>query len=160
MGIVIDMNVIACVFDEDSADHGSFQPVRERILGGRLTMVYGGTSYMAELRTASRYQLLVGELNKARKAVQVRQDAVDQRQRELEQAILEPDFGDHHIVALLCVSGSPVLCTKDQALIRVAKARGHYQDGKRRYVYGKACKSHIRLLDLAAKAKVRDAVDS
>lgn len=49
MCIVVDINTLALVFSPESKKHAEFSPVKKWVEEGRGFVVYGGTSYKAEL---------------------------------------------------------------------------------------------------------------
>lgn len=112
MCIIIDINVLAAVFDEDTPNHNNFKPVFDWIMNGKGKVVFGGTQYMEELQPA--YKALFLQLKKAGKAVFVQSDFVDKEHQIVAQQIIHPDFDDPHLVGLLRVSGCRLICSLDK----------------------------------------------
>jgi hypothetical protein len=131
MCIVIDMNTLASVFNPSSSDHAQFQPVLEWIQEGRGKIVYGGSHYKEELNRSGRYRRVIIELKSKRKVAEIEQLAVDERERQLGEKILEKDCDDRHIIAILCVSGCKLVCSNDKRSYRFIKDKSNYE-GKRR----------------------------
>lgn len=93
--------------------HHEFKPVFDWIFYGPGRVVYGGTKYKDELKKARRYFGIFLELRKQRKAIEVDDFKVDQRQAELEEMVKHKDFDDAHIIAIVIVSGCRLICSND-----------------------------------------------
>lgn len=111
MCIVIDTNTLASVFKEDSELHDEFIPVKEWILNGKGKIVFGGSDYQAELK---KYLSIFKELKVGNKAVYISSDLVDKKKEEIKKLIVNKNFDDPHIVALLMVSGCKLICSNDK----------------------------------------------
>ncbi|MFP3868620.1 MAG: hypothetical protein ACLFUU_10760 [Desulfobacteraceae bacterium] len=112
MCIVVDTCTFASVFNEYSQDHSLFQPVLEWIVRGKGKLVYGGTKYKIELKQASKYLGVFGQLKRAGKVVEIDDVKVDERQRDIER-IASEGLNDAHIIAIIAESGCRLICTKD-----------------------------------------------
>lgn len=129
MCIVIDSNVIPCVFNSQASDHQEFRPVFAWIRQGRGKIVYGGTRYKKELSELRNYLGILAELKRKSKVViidEVNNISVDSVEDYLSQRIVRSDFNDHHIVAILIISGCKLVCSNDtgaHALIGVCFGR-------------------------------------
>lgn len=49
MGIVIDANVLACVFNDNHSEYKEFLPIRNWVSSGKGVYIFGGEKYKAEL---------------------------------------------------------------------------------------------------------------
>ncbi len=131
MCLVIDMNVIPCVFNRKAEKHDSFKPVLEWIVNGKGKMVCGGTQYWEEFKKIGKYLRFFNQLNKAGKVVKVDDALVDQKMNELKELCNDSDFDDPHIAALLIVSGCNVLCSEDERSYPYIKRKEWYPNGRK-----------------------------
>ncbi len=113
MCIVVDANVFSEVLKNDPKS--SFKSVSDWIYHGTGKFVIGGTKYQNEIgfneHESKINQLL--QLKKASKLVLIADDKVDKEENGLK-AKLDKNCDDHHIIALLQVSGCKLLASKDQ----------------------------------------------
>jgi len=145
MCIVIDLNTLSSVFDQTSQDHQDFAPVSHWVQNGKGFLVFGGTKYKIELQRARRYLGLILQLKKAQRAVEIDQEAVDTREKAIISKTVGTDCDDQHIIAILCVSGCKLVCSKDKRSYRFIKDKSNYK--RRRKVPTIYCKpAHAKLL--------------
>jgi len=111
MCVIIDMDTLSRVFDPKNKEHSEFKPVLDWIKGSKGRIVYGGSKYLSELENANRYLIILNEYRKAKKAIKLDSDKVDQKQQEIEGIIQHSDFNDTHIVAIIIISGCRLLCS-------------------------------------------------
>lgn len=130
MCIVVDLNSLPNVFCPDSKKHADFKPVHDWIIHGKGYAVYGGTKYKVELGKSYRYLKLFRQLKETRRAIEVRQDAVDARESELLSTTKGKGCDDQHIIAILCVSGCLLLCSEDKRSFKFVKNRCYYGKGR------------------------------
>ena len=97
----------------------------------------------AELKETRDDLGLVVELKRRRQAVEIGGDLVDLREHEVRELTDAGGLNDHHIVALLGVSGCRLLCTRNTRHARFFKDRSLYPDGKRPKIYGSARNSDL-----------------
>lgn len=116
MCIIIDTNVLSSVLNLQSSDHEEFQPVFAWIAYGKGKMVFGGTTYIAELTRVKTFNKLLTEWQRNRKLVRIDDANVDNMEHLLSQNITGPQFNDHHIVAIVLVSGCKLICSNDTGL--------------------------------------------
>lgn len=114
MCIIIDTNTFTSVFDKASKNHADFAPVLSWFIDGEGKIVFGGTKYKEELKKASKFLRLFGQLARSRKIIQVSDDAVDDYQAALEKKEKHKDFDDPHLVAICYVSKCQLICSLDK----------------------------------------------
>lgn len=135
MCLVIDVNVISKVFNRRNVEHGRFEPVQVWVMAGTGSVIYGGSKYLKELGDGKYLSLFI-ELTKARRAIRVDKKAVDRRALEVKAKVLEEDFDDEHIVALVGVSKCCLVCTDDKRSVPYLRRRDLYPPGvKVPYIY-------------------------
>ncbi|WP_316832927.1 hypothetical protein [Pedobacter aquatilis] len=118
MCIVIDTNSLAAVFDSNSANHSAFKPLYDWIVNGKGMVVYGGTKYLAEIQ---KYVGVFNELKKQNKAVKINDEAVDEMELTVSKQVVHVDFDDQHLIALLMVSKTRLICSLDQRAYKFFK---------------------------------------
>ncbi len=126
MCIIIDINAFASVFQSNSADHNDFRPVLEWICKGKGKIVFGGTKYKEELKSAYKYLRIFRQFDAARKLVKIDDQSVDNEQARLESIIEHSDYDDYHIIAIIIVSGCKLICSKDSRAYPYFKNRTLY----------------------------------
>lgn len=135
MCIVIDTNSLSCVFDQHNSQHCDFKPVLKWIRDGKGKIVYGGTSYEKELKTARRFVKIFLEFHKVNKVVVIEKATVDNKEKECKTLVNHRDFNDHHIISIIIVSGVKLVCTNDKRAIQFLTNTQFYARGKRPKVY-------------------------
>jgi hypothetical protein len=127
MCLIIDTCCLTKVFDPKNQQHAPFAPVLHWITVGRGRMIYGGTKYNHELRQVRRIVPIIAELNRARRAISLPRQDVDDL--ALTAKNREPDsrFNDEHIVALVIASRCRLICTDDKQAIPYLKRKEFYQ---------------------------------
>lgn len=144
MCIVIDMNVLSCVFAGDNCQHNDYRPVLDWIRKGPGVAVYGGSLYLRELKRARTYLGILTELRRMRRAVLIDTKAVDSEQAIVE-SIVPAKCDDAHLVAIFRASGCRLLCSNDQRSFVYLKNRAYYCKGQRPpRIYRN--RSHLHLL--------------
>ena len=117
MCLVIDADCLGRVFDSKNSQHAQFAAVWNWINDGRGRMIYGGTKYKHQLRAASKFLFIIGELEKKGRTVRLSDHDVDEVAATLKARIPDPAFDDEHLVAMVIVSRCRVVCTKDKTAI-------------------------------------------
>lgn len=126
MAIIVDTNCFACVFSRNSKDHTDFAPVLDWILEGHGFLVFGGSKYWGELTECKKYLHFVNLLKKAGKVYVCDGSKVDEMQKYYEEKIVDPDFDDPHLPAIVRVSKCRLICTKDIRSKRFVTSRDLY----------------------------------
>jgi len=126
MCIVIDMDVLSCVFNPCNQHHSDFSPVKEWVTRRNGFIVFGGTRYKSELRNARHYLGIFTELSRKGKVKQVNQELVDRHQQIVEGLLGQTRFNDPHLIAIIRVSGCRLVCSKDQEADKHLKNKRYY----------------------------------
>jgi hypothetical protein len=130
MCVVIDMNVLPCVFIEQNDKHNMFKPIKSWILEGKGKMVVGGKTYFDELEKMVKIRKIYVQLRKAGKVVVIEQNSIDNLENELKKKLQHQDFDDPHIVALLIISGCQVVCSNDVRAFQFFQMNKWYPKGR------------------------------
>lgn len=112
MCIIIDTNVLAEVFKEDSKNHNDFKPIKDWIINGKGKAVLGGSKYLEEIK--KNYLNFFLQLKIAGKAIFISNDLVDTEQSIVDNMIQHVNFDDQHLVGLLRVSKCKLICSSDK----------------------------------------------
>jgi hypothetical protein len=129
MCIIIDANAIPPVFNLNESCHDEFSPVEAWIRKGKGKMVYGGTTYRNQLRRLRTYIPILYELDVAGKIIKIDHLKVDQAEAQVVQKVMDRRCDDHHIIALVIVSGCRLLCSNDHSSFVYIKNRSYYPSG-------------------------------
>lgn len=114
MCIVVDANTFASVFDSGSKQHPQFKPVLDWIVSGRGKIVFGGTTYFAELKKAAKFIGVLGEFKRQGKVCRISDKEVDAEEIKVAKLVRHKDFDDQHIVAILRTSACMLVCSGDK----------------------------------------------
>ena len=119
MCVIVDTNCFASVFDSTSARHSEFSPILDWIINGKGKLIYGGSKYIQELEKSKKYLKIFSLLNsKAKKVVVVDRQKVDEEQSRIENLVIDPDFDDPHLPAIVIVAKCEIICTEDTRSVR------------------------------------------
>jgi hypothetical protein len=129
MCIIIDANAIPPVFNQGDSCHGEFSPVEVWIRSGKGKMVYGGTTYRNQLRRLGKYIPILYELDFAGKIIKIDHLKVDQAEADVVKRVMDSRCDDHHIIALVIVSGCKLLCSNDHSSFVYIKEKSYYPSG-------------------------------
>lgn len=132
MCIIIDTNTFTSVFDRDSVNHEEFSPVLSWIIEGEGKIVFGGTKYVGELMLAKKYLRFIGQLNRARKVVQLKNGPIDEYQVILESKENHKDFDDPHLVAISFISKCRLICSLDKRAFPFLNRKDFYPNNSPR----------------------------
>jgi len=143
--IVIDPGTFPSIFNTSISDHTDFKPVLRWIVDGPGKIIYGGSKYKRELSRIPRYLGFLVELRRAGKVIELQQSLVDQLEQQLLDTMSHPDFDDEHIVSIVVISRSRLVCTRDRRACRFIKESRLYPgDCSRPKIYSRS--THSRLL--------------
>ncbi|MBF0592473.1 MAG: hypothetical protein HQL02_10345 [Nitrospirae bacterium] len=123
MCLVIDTNTFSSVFNRNSSEHYHYEPVLDWIQHGKGVIIYGGTKYKKELKTANEYRKILTEFKKKGKVIELPTEKVDKyedyvKKHDCVKKIypnLKPDDPniDARLVAIIKESRCRIICTKD-----------------------------------------------
>ena len=148
MAIIIDANCLINVFDETSSLHNEFSPVLNWIINGKGKIVAGGTKYLEELSKLPRILRVFNILKKYKnKVVILDKKVVDLEQNRIEKMIVDPDFDDPHIMALVIVSSCRLFCSLDSRSEKYLLDSRFYPKGIKPPKYYKGSKNTNLLCD-------------
>lgn len=140
MCIVIDVNVIPCVFDTENKEHCQYKPVFNWVIEGKGKLVIGGTTFLEELEKLSKYLKLLQLLNTAKKVVYVNNDLIDKERDRIRNQVTDADFDDPHLIGLLKVSKCKLICTNDHRMKKYIPIFFSNRERPRLYTKAKNCK--------------------
>lgn len=131
MCIVIDTNAMASVFSASSKDHDQFKPVHDWIRYKNGKIVYGGTTYLAELKKAKKFATIFRRLRDVGKVIELRDcKKVDDIEKKLKAKVKDSKFNnDPHIIAIITASKCKIVCTKDESSFKFIQNRKLYPRG-------------------------------
>lgn len=157
MCIVIDINTFSMVFDEKNANHFNFKPIKDWLERRQGIIVLGGTKYLQELKHNRSHRRIIIQLRNAGLAVRIDDNAVDQREALVKQLCTESHCNDHHLIALLAISGSSILSSLDAEAYPYIKNKQLYPKGSQRVrIYSSS--RNKRLLQPCSIDEVKNAV--
>lgn len=126
--IVIDIDSLSRVFKETNKEHAEYKPLHDGIFSRYRTLeiAYGGKKYCAELEEASSYRKLFSELEKARIAIQLDNENVNQHEKTLIKNTKGTRFNDQHIIAIVIEGNCEIICSRDSNAYPFFKDRSLY----------------------------------
>lgn len=114
MCMIVDANVIPCVFSSKNAKHNDFKPVLQWLLFGKAKIIMGGKLWTKEIAEKQKsYVPLLLEMNKFNKVHFYDNTIIDSKENEIKSKEQDPDFDDPHIIALCIISKAKLLCSDD-----------------------------------------------
>ena len=135
MCIVIDTCTFDTVFNPDAKTHLNFEPVLKWILKGNGKLVFGGTVYSEEIKQSPNRIGLVVELRKKRKVIDIEDTTIDELSGKISKKITDSDFDDPHIIALISISKSKLVCSIDKRAYPYFKNRNLYPNRRVPIIY-------------------------
>lgn len=146
MCFILDVNTFHRFFNPLSNDFDDFKPLHDWLYQKNGTkLVYGGTTYIKEIRHLKKYRAYLVELRKISKFVQIDNKLVDEESDRMRAAVKDSDFDDPHIIALLAVSGCLLFASHDKRADKFIKRKDLYpKNTHRRSIYRK--RQHSALL--------------
>ncbi|MGC0153665.1 hypothetical protein ACPRNU_14475 [Chromobacterium vaccinii] len=127
MCIVIDPPVFISIFKKTDASHHDFLPVFNFITqeGGKFAI--GGSDYKTELSKMGTIVKIVLDYERRGNLKKIPDGEVDEKKVLLKDMEKDPDFDDAHLVALVILSRSSIVCTKDGRAHRFIKSQKFYK---------------------------------
>jgi len=114
MCVVIDADIFSEISDGDNKE---FEPLRNWISRKGHKVIHGGSEYAKQLSKHSKFLGYLAELDRAGNPSYVLDSKkVDSTQVFLEQNFKSKEYNDHHIAAILFLSGCRVVSSHDQGL--------------------------------------------
>jgi hypothetical protein len=147
MCIVIDVNRIPSVLNPGASDHDEFRPILDWIQRCNAKIVYGGTTYKAELSKLPNYLPILSEMKRAGQVHEVDDENVDQVEGEIGKKIHDRSFNDQAIVAIVIVSHCRLVCSNDTSSFPFLKLTALYPKGVKRPSIYTGRKSGVPLLN-------------
>lgn len=128
MCVVIDADVFSEISDEKNGD---FEPLRKWIEEDGHRIVHGGSEYAKQLARHGKFVAYLAELGRAgNPALKLNGNEVDKTEALLKQNFVSVRYNDHHVAAILFVSGCRVVASHDRGLHRLIRSCSN--NGKRR----------------------------
>ena len=147
MAIIIDTNTFAEVFIRTSKDHHEFAPVLEWLLNGKGSAVYGGSTYLKELKKAAKFIPVFRLLKETGKVIEGDSANIDDVEKSIKTTVNDPDFDDPHLAAIIIDTKCKILCTKDTRSLKFLKDKNIYPNGVSKPAYYTSCKNSNLLCD-------------
>jgi len=117
MCVVIDADVFSEVTDDENTD---FEPLRKWIQEERHRVVHGGSEYARHLAKHGKFAAYLAELGRGgNPPLRLDGNEVDETEAFLKQEFASARYDDHHIAALLFVSGCRVVASHDRGFHRL-----------------------------------------
>jgi predicted nucleic acid-binding protein len=117
MCAIVDSCCLVSLLEQNDADHQEFKPILDWIIRGKGKLVYGGTKYKLELRRLNKLLPLLANFERSRKILHIDDTRVDDAERKIKRTVVDRNFNDQHLVAIVIVSGCKVVCTRDNLAI-------------------------------------------
>jgi len=113
MCIVIDADVFSSIVNREASAHSEFEPLIKWISFGKGKVVYGGSEYKKQIKKHSGFRDWLDQLEKLGKTVRINEKDVDSTEEYLKDNFVRSEYDDHHIVAIVIVSGCKLICSSD-----------------------------------------------
>jgi len=136
MCVLIDANVWSAVFDEKNEKHHKYSDLLFWLNSNKEAMiVYGGKTYKKELLSNGQKRLqLLDRFNKSGKVRKLNDAEVDEEEQRISEIYVrkgrnpkaKKDFDDKHLLAIMMVGKTRLLCSED-------KDSKHYLNDKEFY---------------------------
>lgn len=148
MEIIIDTNIASRVFDNKDK---TYLKLRQRITSIKKPhrMVYGGTKFKTELAPVlHKYRKLFIELKKSNNVVELDENKVNKKEKEILKINSKKDLDDEHIIACILLSRCVVVCTDDKRADTFIKDKNNqfYKNRKKPKIY-RFPETHDHLLE-------------
>lgn len=118
MCVVFDTDTFGEVSDNSNED---FEPLRNWISRERHTVIYGGSEYLRQLRKSGPFRRYLRGLEKTGQIHTLNGQVIDRTAVFLANRFISKNYNDHHIVAILLISGCKVVSSHDQGLHELIK---------------------------------------
>ena len=156
MCVIVDTNTFGPVFDKKNDKHKDFKPVLDWVLHGKGKFIIGGSKYVGELKKAKRYLKLFQLLATHKgKVIKLNDSKVDAEQKRIESLVVDSDFDDPHLPAMVIVSRCQVICSADTRSIRFVTDPKLYPAGIKNPKYYTSCRNCDLLSDKYVDSKYK-----
>ena len=118
MCVVIDADTFSEISDESNKD---FKPLRNWISQEGHTVIHGGSEYKEHLKNHGKFRGYLKDLWRAGSTQKLNDEEIDNTEVFLQTNFVKAKYNDHHIVAILLVSGCKVVSSHDQGLHELIK---------------------------------------
>lgn len=118
MCVVIDADTFSEISDNDNKD---FEPLRKWVSQDRHTVIHGGSKYEEELSKHSKFRRYLKGLASAGSTYKLNDQEVNGTRTFLESNFVSTKYNDHHIAAIIFISGCKVVSSHDQGLHQLIK---------------------------------------
>ncbi|MBF0583226.1 MAG: hypothetical protein HQL80_03205 [Magnetococcales bacterium] len=124
--MIIDINTLSVVFDTNNNRHCDFAPVKKWLDERKGFLVFGGTKYKKELKETYRYLRLIRLMSDGGMAKAIKDEIVDEFERNIVKQTIGTDCDDQHIIAMICASRCTLLCSLDKRSFQFIKDKTLY----------------------------------
>lgn len=121
MCIVIDAELFSSITGKSDKKYKDYKPVVDWVVYGKGKVVYGGSKYAREVMRHGRFSTFIAELRRMSKTVVIDKKDVDFSHKFLERSFRGKKYNDHHILAIVVVSGCKLICSVDKGLHSLVK---------------------------------------
>lgn len=119
MCVVIDADTFTEISDDNDEE---FKPLRKWIEQKEHTVIHGGSEYAKQMGKHGKFVRYLAGLDRAGNPPhRLDTEIVDSTQEFLERSFILATYNDHHIAAILFVSGCRVVSSHDKGLHRLIK---------------------------------------
>jgi predicted nucleic acid-binding protein len=122
MCIVIDTDVFSAIANKDHHRHDDLAPVIRWISFGKGKLVHGGKEYKKQLEKNGAFSRWMVEMQRNHKTAQIESMDVDRATDYLTQNMIGNSFDDHHLAAILIVSGCQLVASFDKGFHKLLTA--------------------------------------
>lgn len=132
MCIIVDPPLFISIFKSDDSNHEKYKPVLNFIdrVGGKF--VIGGSLYEAELKGVASILRHLTEYEKKGKVIKMDKAQTDSDVLVIKTIEPSVNFDDPHLVALVRMSGSKLICVNDPRSHKYLRASKFYNSTKDR----------------------------
>ena len=118
MCIVIDANTFHKMVDTNNED---FTPLNNWIQNTDHKIIHGGSTYSKELLLHNDFRRYLKGLERVGKTKEIETKQVDELEEKLKLYFINTAYDDHHLVAILFISGCKLVCSHDKGFHKLIK---------------------------------------
>ena len=131
--VIVDSNCLSHVFNKNDQMFSEFEDLYNFIISKKGMLVWGGTTYISELKNSESYLALYIEFEKSGISKKYQSKPIDDYENYLYTIIYKKSFNDAHIIALQVSSRARIICSVDNKAFPYFKNK---IDGKNLYPKG------------------------